>query len=103
MWANYGLGTSCGPPSFLIWPSEHAEMMLLVSHSSVTCISSMFQCFQSHFNEQLNTMVVLDDSRAVLGVVGWFLVICRWLWMVGRRFEVVLDGFRSFLCGSEWF
>lgn len=68
----------------LIWPFEHADMILLVGQSFVSRISSTFQCFQSHFNKKLNTLVILGDFTAVLGG-------CRVI--LGGLWEV-LDGCR---------
>lgn len=48
-WANYGPRAICGPWSFLIWPTELEQIILMVSKSE-NCNEgaiSFFQCFKS--------------------------------------------------------
>lgn len=62
------------------------QMTLIVAKSANSCTSSMFQCFQSRFNKELDNLQVLDGSkgvldgsrevlgcfRGILGSCGWF-------------------------------
>lgn len=62
--ANDGLGALSSLLRFLIQPTELEELIIIVSQSPNSCISSMFQCFQSHFNKELNTLQGLGGSKS---------------------------------------
>lgn len=51
--ANYGLGTICGPLSFLVWFKEHEVIIWILKIHSKNSVC-FFYCFQSHSNKELN-------------------------------------------------
>lgn len=95
----------------LIWPSEHADMILLVGQSFVSWISSTFQCFQSHFNKKLNTLAIQGDFKAVLGgcrvIQGGLWVVLDGCRVISSRFcvllKVILGGPLVVWIVLEWF